>query len=85
MITIDINIAIASFISLSLVLVFSLWLFYNFREVVDREDSLEKIVECPYCTHLFKEIRSDLIRCTHCKSVIELSENFNDEANKTTK
>ena len=78
MITIDINIAIALFFSFCLILVFGLWLFYNLNE--DRnKDMTHNIVQCPYCSHLFNETRSELIRCPQCKSIIDITTTISNE------
>lgn len=84
MITVDITIAITVFLSACLVLVFSAWLFYNLNEDKKNTKLIEKIVACPYCAHLFKENRSELIRCPQCKSIIGINDNTGNEKKQPT-
>lgn len=82
MITIDITTAIAAFLSFCLLLVFGSWIFYNFNETDKSVNTDQRIIQCPYCSHLFTETRQDLIRCPQCKSVLDttihISNNKND-------
>ncbi|OGX08195.1 MAG: hypothetical protein A2Y03_03100 [Omnitrophica WOR_2 bacterium GWF2_38_59] len=70
MIKIDINIAISVFLSLSILLVFTVWLFYNYKRssILSEINELE---QCPYCAHIFpKDKDSELKNCPQCKSYL---------------
>ena len=70
MIKIDINIAISTFLSLSILLVFVLWLFYNYRRD-SLVSELTELKQCPYCAHVFpKDTNSELENCPQCKSYL---------------
>jgi len=72
MITIDFNVAIAGFLSFCLILVFTRWVSYTVGDKRPREK--KRILQCPYCTHLFPESKKDLLRCPFCKSILDENE-----------
>lgn len=69
MIKIDIFWAIAIFLSVSLGIVFVLWIFYNFRRGSTANQG--EIQQCPYCTHVFlSHDQGDIQACPRCQSYI---------------
>ena len=73
MIQVDVVLAMAIFLSLSLAVVFALWIFYNFRGGKEKTtaDNAEQVRQCPYCTHVFVSYeQGDVIMCPRCKSYI---------------
>ena len=70
MIKIDINSAITIYLSVTIVIVMCLWIFYNFQkqEPVDTSKALK---QCPYCTYIFFiYTKKNFLLCPRCKSVI---------------
>lgn len=80
MITIDAASAIAIFLSAIFILVFGLWLTYNFHDF-DRNSGRRRdaLIQCPYCARVFSEQRHGLIRCPCCRSIIDLDTHDNEE------
>jgi uncharacterized paraquat-inducible protein A len=80
MIKINFSLAIAVFLSLSLFLVFILWIFYNFRRTYIGNET-KYLQQCPYCTYIFfqygpgqpgKEPGGDqMIACPRCQSYLK--------------
>lgn len=73
MIAVDLIWAISFLISFALLLVFVLWIFYNFFEEAKSQDvaSSADLEQCPYCLSLFFDYqKSDVKTCPHCKSYV---------------
>ena len=72
MITINFSDAISAYLCGALLLVFGLWIFYNYREPHRRlSDDTEKITQCPYCSYVFiNQQKSEIFSCPECKSYI---------------
>ena len=73
MIRVDVVLAIAIILSVSLAVVFVLWIFYNFRgsKIKTPADTVEQVQQCPYCTYVFVSYkRWDVLVCPRCKSYI---------------
>lgn len=86
MIKIDLNWAISIYLSLALLLVFLLWIFYTYK----RSESLgliEYLQQCPLCTHIFYSYKTTPIQqCPQCKSYIDINpENRLKEYDKKSK
>jgi hypothetical protein len=79
MIIIDLNTAIAVFFSVCFVLVFGMWVVYNFSGEKSRGFTEARIIQCPYCTHCFSDHDDALMRCPKCKSIIDPLETREDE------
>ncbi len=59
-------------------LVFSVWIFYNYNEEKDLEE-LYHIHQCPYCTHIFKTASKKSIQtCPNCNSLLTIEKNTNN-------
>ena len=71
MITIDIFLAIAIFLSVSLCVVFLVWIFYTFRNEKTATHDSEFVHQCPYCTYVFVSCKKeDVLVCPRCQSYI---------------
>lgn len=73
MIQVDVILAIAIILSVSLAVVFVLWIFYNFRggKTKTPADAVEQVQHCPYCTYVFvSHKQGDILMCPRCKSYI---------------
>lgn len=73
MIQVDVVLAIAVILSVSLAVVFVLWIFYNFRGGKERPTagSVEQVQQCPYCTYVFVSYKQGgVLMCPRCKSYI---------------
>jgi hypothetical protein len=72
MIKIPFSTAIAVFLSVPLLLVFSRWIFYNFFRECNQNNDLSKYLQrCPYCSYMFFDYRESLVkRCPRCQSFI---------------
>lgn len=71
MIRIDLSLAIAVYLCLSIGLVFILWIFYNFygKESSDEADCVR---QCPYCTHIVLNYKKmEILQCPQCGSYIK--------------
>lgn len=76
MMTVDLNIAIAVFLSLSLLLVFIRWVVYNSSDQEINSLIQQTIVRCPYCAHLFRDDHdADMVRCPCCHSIVDCVDN----------
>jgi len=55
MIRVDVVLAIAIILSVSLAVVFVLWIFYNSRWGKEKTaaDSVEQVQQCSYCAYIF--------------------------------
>jgi len=74
MITIELSFAIGLFILISFLLVFMLWIFYNYRES-STFNELKYLLQCPYCTYVFFNYKEkEMLVCPRCKSYISHSE-----------
>lgn len=74
MIHVDIVLAIAIFLSISLGVVFLLWVFYNFRggRGTAVGDNIEQVQQCPYCAYVFTCTRqAGVFKCPRCRSYID--------------
>jgi len=70
MIVIDFVVAISIFLSFSLILVLTLWIFYNYKEGNDLNE-LQHLQQCTYCTYVFFNYKqTELQICPRCKSYI---------------
>lgn len=73
MIQVDVVLAIAIFLSISLAVVFVLWIFYNFRGGEEKAlpDNAKQVQQCPYCAYVFVSYKQgDVLMCPRCKSYI---------------
>lgn len=73
MIQVDIVLAISIFLSISLGVVFLLWVFYNFRggRGTAVGDDIEQVQQCPYCAYVFVSLKqADVLMCPRCRSYI---------------
>ncbi len=71
MITLNLSWAIGIYISFVLILVLSMWIFYNCSREEEPFQKSEFLVHCPYCTHLFFEyLDSDHLICPLCRSYL---------------
>ncbi|MBP9854260.1 MAG: hypothetical protein KBD53_05295 [Candidatus Omnitrophica bacterium] len=71
MITITLNWAVAAYISLAMLLVLSLWIFYNYHDKTISQKS-DQLVQCLFCGHLFfNYLDSEILSCPLCKSYID--------------
>jgi hypothetical protein len=74
MIPVDFTFTICVLISFGLILVFGLWIFYNFN---DREVfySTNNLARCHFCTYIFFTHKKEaLLMCPRCKSYIAIEE-----------
>ncbi|HLF18498.1 MAG TPA: hypothetical protein VI749_06340 [Candidatus Omnitrophota bacterium] len=71
MIKIDLILAVAIYCSLSILLVFVLWVFYNYnKEKLIGNDSLH-LEQCNFCTHIFfNYLDKEIVICPLCKSYV---------------
>lgn len=75
MIKIDLIISISFFISITFIVVFTIWLKYNSKDKNDyfaiyNHHSI--LYQCTYCTYVFNEFKNNsIIQCPKCKSYIE--------------
>lgn len=73
MIQVDVVLAIAIVLSVSLAVVFVLWIFYNSRGGKERPapGGVEQVQQCPYCTYVFVSCKQgDVFMCPRCQSYI---------------
>lgn len=69
MIKIDFIIAISLYLFLSILLVITSWMFYNWKEETDMVYDVKYMVQCPYCVYLFFDYYElNLKMCPNCKS-----------------
>ena len=75
MIKIDFSTAISLFLSLSLVLVFAPWIFYNYYRNKKADLESNDIQQCPYCGYIFFDYQGKhLNTCPRCLSLITKEE-----------
>ena len=70
---VEIVLAAAIFLSVPLVVIFALWIFYNFPGGKEKAaaDSVEQVQQCPYCTYVFvSDKKGGVVMCPRCKSYI---------------
>jgi len=80
MIKIEAAMAISVFLGISLLLVFSIWIFYNYNESININE-LSKLQQCSFCTYIFfKSADSDLLKCPRCNSLIFVRKTDNKTA-----
>ena len=84
MIPIEFSLAIASFLSIGIGLVFLLWIFYNYNEdSMLHKDS--EFTQCPYCGYIFFCVKTqELILCPRCKSYLDQPPNDNPDQENIT-
>ena len=71
MIKIDFTTGITVYIIFSIGIVFSLWIFYNYRSNKELQN-LNLLQQCPYCTYLFIDFfNKPVLMCPRCHSYIE--------------
>ena len=75
MITLDFSWAVASFLSFATILVFSLWIFYNYCEVKSSA-APQEFIQCTYCGYVFWHVdfmqkkSGPYYHCPQCKSYL---------------
>lgn len=71
MITIDIFLALAIFLSVALGVVFFAWIFYNYSKERTKTHAREAVHQCPYCTYVFVNDKEEgIFVCPRCRSYI---------------
>ncbi len=71
MITIDIFLALAIFLSVALGIVFFAWIFYNYFNEKTKTGVMGSVHQCPYCTHVFVNYKEQgACVCPQCRSYI---------------
>lgn len=71
MIRIQLDWAIALYISAALLLVLILWISYNYLEDNNLSQSAEELIQCEFCGHLFfNHLQADILICPLCRSYI---------------
>ena len=77
MITLNFDWAVALFLTLSLGIVFILWMFYTLKKTAEPAATHQEpgnINQCPYCTFIFYSYNDfETLRCPRCQSFIEKS------------
>ena len=70
MIKIEISLAVALYISVSIFLVITAWIFYNYNK---KEKGLTgRLEQCRFCAHVFfNYLEKEIVMCPLCKSYIE--------------
>ena len=76
MIKINFPIAISLYLTFSILLVFTGWIFYNYKEgKLNLFNKLKSLQQCPFCTYVFYVYHeSDVDICPKCKSYINLTQ-----------
>ena len=75
MIKIDFALGISLILTSIILLVISIWIFYN-KSDESQTNNKAPIQQCPVCTHVFYDYcPANLQICPKCKSYITLSEN----------
>lgn len=80
MISVNFSHALASYLILSLTLVFFMWIFYTWKE--DRKKNQVNLnldlFHCPYCSFVFyADPDKDTLACPRCHSLIKAEKNLN--------
>ena len=71
MIAIDFSLAISLILSFALLLVFGLWIRYNFTNSKRIDYQTNFFQQCPYCTYIFFDYRDHGVKiCPKCKSLL---------------
>ena len=71
MIALDFTLAISLILSFALLLVFGLWIRYNFIDNNKIDYQTNFFQQCPYCTHIFFDYRQSGVKiCPKCKSLL---------------
>ena len=82
MIRIDAVQFISCALSIFLLLVFILWIFYNYKDSGKLSDNSENLAQCPYCTFVFFEYKKEALSvCPRCKSYINTAQETSYENN----
>lgn len=70
MIDISISWAVCIYVTSVLCLVFILWIFYNYQEEQDSQQTAY-LLQCTFCGHLFFNYKNaDILTCPLCRSYI---------------
>jgi hypothetical protein len=73
MISLDFELVLAILLSLPIVIVFFLSLFYTSSEEVNVEDEYTDLHQCPYCAIVFRMQKDAAVtKCPQCKSIIDV-------------
>lgn len=71
MIKLEISLAISLFLSFPIILVFTLWMFYNYYQEDSLMQKTKDLHQCPYCTYFFFYYQeTPWLCCPRCKSYI---------------
>lgn len=71
MITVDFTLFVSLLLSFSLLLVFGLWIRYNFFRDQEIDDQTHFLQQCPYCTYIFFDYHNRRVKtCPKCKSLL---------------
>lgn len=71
MIKLDFSLAVTILLLIPLVLVFGLWIFYNFYRKQDWDLETAYFHQCPYCTFIFFDYQSKAVKsCPRCHSLV---------------
>jgi uncharacterized paraquat-inducible protein A len=71
MIYLDFHTAVTLLLALPLVIIFVLWLFYNFHQDTVYRYPIEGLHQCPFCTYVFMVFAPQpLLKCPRCQSLI---------------
>jgi hypothetical protein len=71
MITVEFTLFISLILSFGLLLVFVLWIRYNFFNSKEIDDQIHFFQQCPYCTHIFFDYEDRRVKtCPKCKSLL---------------
>ena len=71
MITVDLSLFVSLLFSLGLLLVFGLWIRYNFFNDREIDYQMQFFQQCPYCTYIFFDYRNSRMKtCPKCKSLV---------------
>ncbi len=75
MIPINFITAISIMISFSLLVVFSVWIFYNYKKS-DELENTNNLKQCKYCTYVFFNYKEDdILACPRCGSYLQAENN----------
>ena len=63
--------AVAIYCSISILLVFALWVFYNYNKEPAASDDSLYLEQCNFCTHIFfNYLNKEIVTCPLCKSYV---------------